>query len=127
MPFTVQIDPIRRRCTIRYEGRVTAADFESARAEILAHPDFDPDFDELVDHSRSNGMAVPAEAVRELATKPPIYHPSSRRALVAPSAAGFGMGRMYELLREGKAGDIRVFREADEAMRWLEGIEIETG
>jgi hypothetical protein len=38
---------------------------------------------------------------------------------VVPSDLGFGMGRMYQMLREGQGGQINVFRDIDEARRWV--------
>jgi hypothetical protein len=39
---------------------------------------------------------------------------------VVPSDLGYGMARMYELQREN-GGATRVFRDFDEAWRWLTG------
>lgn len=47
-----------------------------------------------------------------------VLAPTSRRAVVVPSDLGFGMARMYEMLRT-KGGAPRVFRDYDEAVRWV--------
>ena len=59
--------------------------------------------------------------VRELASRSPVLAHSSRRAIVAPSDLGFGMARMYGALREESGGGVRVFRDLDEARRWVSG------
>jgi hypothetical protein len=44
----------------------------------------------------------------------------ARRAIVVQSDLGFGMSRMYELLRGDLTQTIRVFRDVDQAKRWLD-------
>jgi hypothetical protein len=50
-----------------------------------------------------------------------IFSPTSRRAMLAPIDVIFGIGRMFQMLRQarGETG-IRVFRDREAAMRWLE-------
>ena len=43
----------------------------------------------------------------------------SRRAVVVPSEMGYGMARMYELMQDGESGQIRVFRNREDAENWL--------
>ncbi|HYY72237.1 MAG TPA: hypothetical protein VE778_01465 [Candidatus Bathyarchaeia archaeon] len=49
-----------------------------------------------------------------------VFSPVSRRAILMPNDAAFGLGRMYEILRglEGEKG-IRVFRTLEEALDWV--------
>jgi hypothetical protein len=42
-----------------------------------------------------------------------------RTAILAPTLLAYGMGRMYELLMEGSAIQIGVFRDAEGAASWL--------
>src|SRR4051812_39292547 len=42
-----------------------------------------------------------------------------RTAILAPTALAYGMGRMYEVLMEGSAVQVAVFREASGAAVWL--------
>ena len=43
-----------------------------------------------------------------------------RTVFVVPTDLGFGMARMYEMLSEARGGGMRVFRDYDEARRWVE-------
>ena len=38
---------------------------------------------------------------------------------MAGSDLVFGMSRMYEMLREGAVGEVRIFRDVDKAKEWL--------
>jgi hypothetical protein len=42
-----------------------------------------------------------------------------RTAILAPSAFAYGTGRMYEVLMEGSAVEVGVFRDAGAAAGWL--------
>jgi hypothetical protein len=44
-----------------------------------------------------------------------------RAAVIASSNLIYGLLRMYEVFNEGNPAQIRVFREPDEALKWLEG------
>ena len=43
--------------------------------------------------------------------------------MVVPSDFGMGMGRMYQMLRDGEGGGMSVFRDIDEARHWVMGGE----
>lgn len=54
--------------------------------------------------------------------------PSGKTALVLPSDLAFGMGRMFEMLADLQGGtpsevDYRSFRNGDEALTWLQGMD----
>ena len=66
-------------------------------------------------------MTVTTDGVRALVAEPLVLAPDSRRAVVVPSDLGFGMARMYEMLREDRGGVTRAFRDFDEARRWVTG------
>jgi hypothetical protein len=67
----------------------------------------------------AGGLAVTGNGVRALVAQPLVLSPESRRAVVVPSDLGFGMARMYEMLREERGGVTRAFRDVDEARRWV--------
>ena len=88
-------------------------------SELAQAPDVDADFSILIDLRQADGKTVTGKGVRALASQPLTLSVRSRRAIVVPSDLGFGMARMYELLREGKSGPTQVFRDYDEARRWV--------
>jgi hypothetical protein len=62
---------------------------------------------------------VTSAGVRRLAERPFSLAPESRRGVVVSGELSFGMARMYEALRDKLGGAIRVFRDFDEAKRWV--------
>lgn len=76
------------------------------------------DFSLLIDVRFSDGKKITSEGVRLMAAQPLVLSPESRRAIVVASMLGYGMARMYGLLRG--LGGTRVFRDYDKARRWVE-------
>lgn len=48
--------------------------------------------------------------------------PGSRTAIVVDSDLAYGLGRMYEVVGAGERFEVRVFREARDAMAWLRAV-----
>jgi hypothetical protein len=119
MPYELEIDPTLGLCIIRGIGEVTDADVDAARVELQGNTSFQPHFSEILDLTRVTQFSVTAERLRKLGADSPLYARKSRRVFIAPTAVGFGLGRMFQMLRGDEAGDIRVFRDFDEALHWL--------
>lgn len=85
----------------------------------MADPDFDPRYSQLVDYTHITRIDLTPADVRQLAVRN-IFSPDSRRAFLVPNDLAFGLGRMFEILREaaGERG-IRIFRSLDEALEWV--------
>jgi hypothetical protein len=120
MPWDFEIDHAQRLVRVRVHGTMCDHDLLDADAALRDHPEFDPSFDQLIDLREATGSEVTTAGVQKLAQQPPLFAPSSRRALVVSTDLGFGMARMFELLREGKSGEVRAFRELDKAREWLD-------
>ena len=95
------------------EGLLELAD------ELAKAPELEPDFALLIDLRQANGHSVTSAGVRRLVSRPLVLSAASRRAVVVPSHLGYGMARMYEMLREDRGGATRAFRDYDEARRWV--------
>jgi hypothetical protein len=93
--------------------------FELA-SELEKAPGVESDFSLLIDLRQANGRQVTSAGVQALAMRSLVLSPASRRAVVVPTDLGFGMARMYEMLSEKRGGATRVFRDYDEARRWVE-------
>ncbi len=91
----------------------------SHQDRLLADPDFDPSFSQLLDFTHVAKIDLTAADVELLAVRN-IFSPESRRAILVPNDLAFGFGRMYEILREaaGERG-IRIFRSLEEALEWV--------
>ena len=119
MPATYEIDKQRRLVITTGLGRVTLAEALAHQEQLRKDPDFDPSFSQIMDLTRITDFALEADDIRRLAQKT-IFSRESRRAIVASSDLVYGLGRMYEILREIAGGDgIRVFRNLDAALDWI--------
>lgn len=98
--------------TLSDEGLLSLAD----RLEKTPHAA--RTFSLLIDLRFADGSKVTTDGVRKMASRRLVLPPGTRRAVVVPSALGFGMARMYELLRG--EGAFRVFMDYDRARRWAE-------
>jgi hypothetical protein len=125
MNLRYSIDKQRRFILTTAEGRVMFDDVRGHQDRLLADPDFDPSFDQLIDTTAVTKLDISADEVRTLGNRR-IFSPKSRRAIVATEPYIFGLGRMMEIYHEGlKSADVHVFYSMDEALNWLERVERE--
>ena len=114
-----KIDEVERLVTLTVTGELADPELLELAIGVENDPEVKPDFSLLVDLRDADGRNVTSAGVRELAKRPFALSPASRRAIVVPTDLSFGMARVYEALREVQAGAIRVFREYEEAVRWV--------
>lgn len=100
-------------------GVYTLADCLDHNRKLSADPEFDSSFSQLADFTHVTKIDASPEDVRLLAEYS-VFSPPSRRAFIMPADLAFGMGRMYEIIREGQ-GDlgIQIFRAFEEALDWV--------
>lgn len=119
MPARYTIDKERRLVMSVGTGVLTAADMLVHQRQLKKDPDFDPDFSQLSDFTAVTAVDIRGEEVRALAVAS-IFSPTSRRAMLVATDEQFGLSRMFSALREARGEHgIRVFRDRDEALRWL--------
>jgi hypothetical protein len=114
------LDSAARVVVLTVSGALGDAELASLASELETLPGVTPDFSLLIDLRAAHGREVTTAGVRALAKQPLVLSPASRRAVVVPSVLGFGMARMYEQLSEPRGGGPRVFRDYDEALRWVQ-------
>jgi hypothetical protein len=120
------IDRPRRLIRTSAKGRVTFDDVKEHQDQLLADPDFDASFDQLIDTTTALKFEISADEARVLATRR-ILSPDSRRAFVATQPHIFGLARMMEIYREGlEYAEVEVFYSMDEALTWLSEQAAET-
>jgi hypothetical protein len=119
MPSEFRIVPGLRTVFTRGSGVLTYEEVLRHMLSLPAHPDFRPDFNELIDAREAATVHLTAEQVRTLAARP-LYNLDVRRAYVTGSDLQYGLVRMFGVFRES-VGDfgIRVFRRMDDAREWL--------
>lgn len=120
MQIERRVDAAARVVTLEVTGSLGDRDLLSLADELEKTPELSPDFALLIDLRQADGTSVTSAGVRALVARPMVLSTTSRRAVVVPSDLGFGMARMYELLREDRGGATRAFRDYDEARRWVE-------
>ena len=119
MPAFYKIDKDRRLVLTTVWGVFTFADAVSHQRKLAEDPDFDPSFSQIADFTQVTQFDVTTDDIHRFA-QGSIFSPVSRRAILMPNEAAFGIGRMYEILRglDGEKG-IRVFRTLEEALDWV--------
>ena len=117
MKVSYSIDKQRRLIVTTAEGSVTFGDIKGHQDRLLADPDFDVSFDQLIDTTPASAIDISAAQARVLAQRR-IVSPESRRAFVATQPAIFGLGRMMQIYHE-PIGPAEVFDSTDEALKWI--------
>jgi hypothetical protein len=102
------------------EGIITFADMRASQEEILADPNYNPAFNQLIDGRKVTQVSLTEEQAWILARRCMVSK-TSRRAVVASSPAIFGVGRLMEVHHEFSTGvQVEVFGDLAAAMQWLE-------
>src|SRR5262249_25713080 len=119
MPISYEINKETRLVVCTGFGTVTADEVLQVHDRMVKDENFDSSFSELVDATAITSTTVTPGSMRTLAESSP-FAPDSRRALVADSRLGFGLWRVYQIVRSLK-GDkhIRVFHNRTDAVAWL--------
>lgn len=115
--------PVHRLRIATFSGIVGDDELVESYRDLIAEPDYDLTFDDLVDLTPLVELRVTSDAVRRLvALFEPYNHlgVTNRLAIVAPRDYMYGMARMYQLLRSEAPEQTMVFRSLDEAAAWLE-------
>lgn len=108
-----------------FYGMVDGDDLLRAYQGQLADPGYDATLDDLVDLRAVDGLDVSAAALRELMamfSRVDEMGYATRLAIVAHDDLGYGLGRMYEMMRTGAPEEVCVFRDLDEALDWLDAL-----
>lgn len=123
MPLRYVIDKQRRLVHTTGWDRLTFAQTKSYQDQLLNDPDFDPEFNQLVDLTALTGLGMSTEETKLLARRSG-FSPTSRRAFVAPNPAVFGMSRLFATYNEmsDTPSHVRVFYDLPSALKWL-GLE----
>lgn len=121
MPCNYVIEKERRLVVSTASGRVTFAELMDHQNRMVEDPDFNPEFNQLIDATGVTEVELSRDAAQELTSRN-IFSPRSRRALVATKPAIFGMGRVLLAYHEmsDAPSQTNAFYELAQAMKWLE-------
>jgi len=95
--------------------------------KIYSKPDFNPEMNTLWDLRDADVSSFPSEQVQHIQSFVSQYwgkSGKSQSALIVSEDVAYGLSRMYEIMSEGKtASKIMVFRDYEEALKWVKSIE----
>ena len=125
MPITYDIDQAAARVNIRFAGTITDADLMSTFQRLYQDPRHRIGMSELTDCRPVERVEITGAGLQRLADATAAWLDTAgtgwKVAVVVPNDEVFGLGRMYELLREGSPENVRVFRDIILAEQWLDG------
>lgn len=120
MPVQFEIDKSKRLVMSTASYELTLNDVRKHQDALLAHPDFNHEFDQIGIFTDTVSLDMSAAEVREAATRQ-LFASTSRRAFVASTSHTFGMARMFETyysMLEHPA-QTHVFHNLEAALEWL--------
>ncbi len=118
MPVSYRIDKSKKIVFADATNELTSEDIRTYRRSVLDDPDFDPHFDHLFNFNGVTEVRMIGDEVRTLA-EDTIFHKHARKAHVVPNEVMFGISRMFSLYLSSEPDELQVFRDVDEARRWL--------
>jgi len=124
MPITSRIDQTAGVIVCTVKGEPSIEHFGGAVDEYLRHPNFKPGMNALWDlrtavlenFSPNKSMSRVAQAFGRIRDERGSGY---KLALVATSDLEFGLSRQYEALMDRLPFTVQVFRDYDEAWRWV--------
>lgn len=120
MPFGYVVYKDLRLVVSTGLNHVSWTEIKACQDQTKTDPNFNPEFDQIVDLRATTSFEMTSEQARVLARRM-IFSFSSKRAFVASRPAIFGMGRMWEAYTElsDNPSQIHVFYDLSLALKWL--------
>jgi hypothetical protein len=121
MAFSYVVYPEHRLVISTGSGRVTWNEIKARQDQTKTDPDFNPEFNQIVNLSGVTSFAMNSGQASVLAQRT-VFSSTSRRAFVAPAPIAFGMSRMWEIFTEmsDNPSQICVFDDLASALEWLD-------
>jgi hypothetical protein len=109
------IDVERRMVFSKATGVLTVGDVLDQMDKLTHHPDFQPEWNQIMDMRNVTAIELSGDDIKKLATRNIFVAPSRRAMLVTPGLQ-FGLGRIFATYREfaGETG-IRILTDEKEA------------
>ena len=119
MPAKFIIHPDHRLVVSSGTGVFRHADFLWHMARLAEDPEFNPEFNHLVDCRGFASLDLTTAQIEDLACRS-IFDVRSRRAFVVASDLQFALSRVYAAYWDVKARqEVMVYRDLREAVAWL--------
>ena len=123
MPIRSEFDPVTGLVTLTVAGHVDGVGIKEALQGVVDDPRFRSGADILWDFRQATGQDPSGGGIQDLVSF--VASIKDRRgtgyrvALVASGDLEYGFARMYEAYAEHLPFELMVFRDLDEARRWL--------
>lgn len=120
MPVHYVIHKDQRLVITTGEGRVTFGEVRAHQDRLLNDPDFNPEFNQLIDARDVTEMTATPDEVKMVAQRA-LFSPKSRRAFVVASSFTYGMARMLQTYSEMSepSSQMSIFGDRASAVKWL--------
>ena len=118
------IDPESKVVRCLAWGTLSNEDLRDHYHQLAVDPQLTPAYRQLGDLSGVVALTADSATIAEVASQP-IFGVDVRRAIIAPSDSAFGVSRMFAIYAERAGQDVRVFRTAQEAERWVTATGVE--
>jgi hypothetical protein len=121
MPISYRIVPGERMVYTAMRGPITADDVVRYRAELGADPEFDPAYSRLVELRDADDPSSHAEIRRmsDFFRKAEMNAVGARRALVVDRGVWVDHVEVFLAYTADSGSDYRLFRDRENALRWL--------
>ena len=123
MPCSYAIYKEPRLVVTKVWDRVAFAEIRAHQDQFVSDPDFNPEFNLLIDATGITKLDISTNEARTIASQG-LFSSTSRRAFLASDPAVFGMGRLlaaYHAMAT-KREQVDVFYDRASALKWL-GLE----
>jgi hypothetical protein len=122
MSYQFEIDRTRGVVLFSARGVFTPEELFSCIREVLAHPEFEPGYDHLVDLREVEQFPASGEEMRQRVASDWAMGErigDAKIALVSSGLEVYGMTRMYQILAGEAPFQVRAFVRMAEARSWL--------
>ena len=124
MPAFYKIDKTHKLVLSTASGVFDLVSALAHQDQLLADPEFDPSYSQLLDFTHITVTEIDAEGVRKIAERT-IFWPCPRRAILINKDVEHNFVRLFQMLRENDGEDgIRIFRSLDDALAWIFAVQI---
>ncbi len=122
MPAVLKIDIQRRIVCSTFHGEITEEMLLRHAADIVADPNFDPDFAEIVDFTGALPASVRETTLRALAQAKSVFREDVPHVVVAPADELFAIAVRYRELSRSSRPNLLVVRSLAKAYELLSGL-----
>lgn len=119
MPVILKINPQKRVVHSTFFGLVTDSELLGHTETIFSHPNFRPEYHEIVDLTMVTDLQVTPNALQTLASRKSLFQSSSRHAVVAPKDFSFQKAEEFRRIAESSRPNLKVVRTAAEAYEFV--------